>query len=262
MTHLSAIVPVSRHIPLEAVLRRASRMAQQMFDKDGEVTMFWLVETGAGEQLTLITPVMGPPGVSGTEVKDALIAKVRGFFQKHDVKRYANASECWTADRPEDDPHRREVVFIEAVDGREHLVAMRDIVRLHGGQPYLAKLGQIERPRRLGGRFLDLLPRPGRIRSGNELADDEGEVFVAMTPGIPILVIGRRDPRTGELCVGRVYPRPEEAKALNYADCPGEILTGTEAEGLVRAVYERLIEQARREGLTVEQLISRRRWGQ
>jgi hypothetical protein len=36
--------------PLDAFLRRASRMAEEMFDKTGEIEMFWLVETATGEQ--------------------------------------------------------------------------------------------------------------------------------------------------------------------------------------------------------------------
>jgi len=44
-----------------------------------------------------------------------------------------------------------------------------------------------------------------RIRRSNTLADDEGTVFVTCVPNSPIQVMGRRDPRTGELCVGEVY---------------------------------------------------------
>ena len=36
---------MTEKVPLEAILRRASRMAENMFERDGEVTAFWLAET-------------------------------------------------------------------------------------------------------------------------------------------------------------------------------------------------------------------------
>ena len=36
---------MTEKVPLEAMLRRASRMAENMFERDGEVTAFWLAET-------------------------------------------------------------------------------------------------------------------------------------------------------------------------------------------------------------------------
>ena len=36
---------MTEKVPLEAMLRRASRMAENMFERDGEVTAFWLVST-------------------------------------------------------------------------------------------------------------------------------------------------------------------------------------------------------------------------
>jgi hypothetical protein len=42
-----------------------------------------------------------------------------------------------------------------------------------------------------------------RLHGGlsDTLADDEGVMFATNVPGSPIQVMGRRDPRTGELCV-------------------------------------------------------------
>ena len=37
-------------IPLEALLRRVSRLAEKHFDKHGDVDPLWLVETEDGEQ--------------------------------------------------------------------------------------------------------------------------------------------------------------------------------------------------------------------
>ena len=39
---------LTEKVPLEAMLRRASRMAENMFECDGEVTAFWLAETAGG----------------------------------------------------------------------------------------------------------------------------------------------------------------------------------------------------------------------
>lgn len=55
--------------PLEAMLRRPSRMAENMFERDGEVTAFWLAETADGRQQTILTPMDVPPEVSVAEAK-------------------------------------------------------------------------------------------------------------------------------------------------------------------------------------------------
>jgi hypothetical protein len=61
---------------------------------------------------------------------------------------------------------RREVITIDADDGREYLMAFRAIVRPTHGRAYLGKLGEIERPEHTRGRFLDLLPRARPGASG------------------------------------------------------------------------------------------------
>ncbi len=78
-----------------------------------------------------------------------------------------------------------------------------------------------------------------RIRRSNTLADDEGKVFMTCVPSSPIQVIGRRDPRTGELCVGKVFasndcklPTADDATEVGF-----ERVTGEEAERLVAQVY-------------------------
>ena len=80
------------------------------------------------------------------------------------------------------------------------------------------------------------------LRFSRELADDEGRVFVAYAPPRPLLVLGRRDPRTGELCVGQVLtPRPNAPDSpWPDPDDPNlprmEHVTGPEAESLLDAV--------------------------
>jgi hypothetical protein len=58
---------MTEKVPLEAVLRRASRMAENMFERDGEVTAFWLAETAGGRQQTIPTPMDVPPEMSAAE---------------------------------------------------------------------------------------------------------------------------------------------------------------------------------------------------
>jgi hypothetical protein len=195
------------------MLRRASLMAEQMFDKDGEVTTFWLTETAAGQQQTIVTPMVFPPGVPADEGKQMLAEGMREHFREHDVVRYASAHEAWTKHdswpgRPSEDPQRREIVSLSADDGRECLLAMRDIVRPQGGKPYLAKISKIDRTARPQGRLMDLL---NDVRPSSELADDEGTVFVTNVVGAPFQILGRRGP-TGKLFVGRVFTPRETGR--------------------------------------------------
>ena len=48
---------MTEKVPLEAMIRRASRMAEEMFAAQGNVDTFWLVEAAGGEQRTLVTPM-------------------------------------------------------------------------------------------------------------------------------------------------------------------------------------------------------------
>jgi hypothetical protein len=88
------------------------------------------------------------------------------------------------------------------------------------------------------------------LRFSRELADDEGRVFVAYAPPRPLLVLGRRDPRTGELCVGQVLtPRPNAPDSpWPDPDDPNlprmEHVTGPEAESLLDAVEHWMAEGA------------------
>ena len=77
-----------------------------------------------------------------------------------------------------------------------------------------------------------------KIRCSDTLADDEGVVFATNVPGSPIQVMGRRDPRTGELCVSKVYmTSPEFEAAFHGARPKFEAVTGAEAERVVAQVY-------------------------
>ena len=73
------------------------------------------------------------------------------------------------------------------------------------------------------------------LRSSRELADNEGRVFVAYAPPRTRMVMGRRDPRNGDLCVSRYAWKPPEVPWPG-PDAPCERITGPEAERLLDAV--------------------------
>src|SRR5262245_19310390 len=75
-------------------------------------------------------------------------------------------------------------------------------------------------------------------RSSSELADDEGRVFVAYAPPRTLMVMGRRDPRNGDLCVSSYTWKPPEMPWEHIASpgAPYEHMTGPEAECLLDAV--------------------------
>src|SRR5262245_41278258 len=84
-------------VPLDALLRRASRMAEQMFDKTGEVDMLWLVDTPDDGISVIVSPIVGRDAAEGTKSKDNVADAMREFFREHRVTRYARAMEAWTA---------------------------------------------------------------------------------------------------------------------------------------------------------------------
>jgi hypothetical protein len=285
-------------VPLEALLRRMSRLAEQHFDRHGDLDPIWLVETAAGEQQIFITPVYAGNALAAADVKDQIAEQGRKLFRDLNVVRYACAMECWFAPLGDDSmsdeqvglryaalgytfanhPQRREGVSIQAEDETELLMANREIVRPAHGRAYLGKLGAIERPTQMRGRLVgllsskahaqaakeaspasDLLPR---IRSSSELPDDVGRVFVTNVLGAPLQILGRRDPVTGELCFGSaIFPRPGAPKHDTFvADLPAdvEVVTGPEAERLILAVHRWLTEQANEQNITLEEFIYRR----
>jgi hypothetical protein len=77
------------------------------------------------------------------------------------------------------------------------------------------------------------------LRFSRELADDEGRVFLAYAPPRSLVVLGRRDPRNGELCVSKFFRKPPEAPwpDPNDTNAPAfEHVTGPEAEHLLDAI--------------------------
>jgi hypothetical protein len=143
-------------VPLEALLRRISRMAERAFSKQGNIDMFWLVERADGKQTTLETPI-----IETSEYRRDLDHALREMFREEGVVRYAMALEAWTAPFDDDPrapierPDRKEAVVLEASDGSECLTGLREVIRPGGaGKPYLGKLeiGELS-----VGRFTNLL---------------------------------------------------------------------------------------------------------
>jgi len=280
---------MTQPVPLEALLRRLSRMAEQHFNRVGDIDPMWLVETASGEQRVIVSPIVAPSPLAAADYKDQLADKMRELFAENGVVRYARAMECWTIPGSGEmtceqralqyaalgytfanHADRREIVDISAEDSTQFLRAFRDIIRPAGGKPYLGKLSAIERQDQVEGRWLGLLPstghaaalrerpsaqEPRRIRSSSELADDVGTVFVTAVAGAPLQIYGRRDPANGELCVGGVaMPKGDHRLEMIAANLGGvELVTGPEAERLILAALRHFTEQAEAEGLTFEQ---------
>ena len=76
---------------LEALLRRISRMAEQHFNRVGDIDPIWLVETASGEQNLIVSPIVAPDVLAAHDYKDRLAAKMRETFRKLDVVRYGQA---------------------------------------------------------------------------------------------------------------------------------------------------------------------------
>jgi len=78
------------------------------------------------------------------------------------------------------------------------------------------------------------------IRSSDELPDHEGTVFVTRVPNAPFQILGRRDPRTDELCVGSLVFRSPTSPDPAEINFPFEVefVTGKEAEQLIAKVAE------------------------
>jgi hypothetical protein len=82
-----------------------------------------------------------------------------------------------------------------------------------------------------------------KLRFSSELHPDEGFVFVTSVPGSPFQILGRRDPKNGELCVGSLF-----YGGMPSDDLPCEIVTGQEAQQLLNAVVDEAVASHRWHG--------------
>jgi len=283
---------MTKRIPLDALIRRVSRMAEQIFDKQGDIDPIWLVETVSGEQHMIVSPIVAPSPLASHDLKDRIAEKMREYFAEHDIIRYARATEAWTLNHSKEmtpeqhalqyaamgytyvhHPDRREVVAFYAEDDTEVLIALRDIIRPAHGKPYLGELGLIERFDSIESRWTGLLPSKGHeqalrerpapepsryVRFSRDLPDDVGTVFVTAVPNAPFQLTGRRDPANGELCVGAIVGGPKDAP-WPPPDQPSwiEVVTGLEAERLILSLHRGLTEEAEQQGLTLEQFMAK-----
>jgi len=261
---------MTQPVPLDALLRRLSRLAEQHFDHHGDIDPMWLVETADGEQKVIVSPIVVPNPLAGAEYKDRLAETMRETFRDMDVVRYAWAAECWI-DSAYDPNETDEIISFEAEDSTELLWASREIIRPQHGKPYLGKLSEIERPTISGGRFRGLLPSAAhaqaakevpqeperRLRFSTELPDDVGSLYATNVPGAPLQVLGRRDPATNELCV-TTYDTTPGGLDLDATDAV-ERVTGPEAERLILGVHYMLTMEATAKGLSYDEYVRQER---
>jgi hypothetical protein len=168
----------NKTVTLEAMVRRASKEAEKMFNKCGGIEMYWLVDTAENGQTVIVTPWPAdmPPAGSRGAVKDARAECIRELFKEMNVTRYVLVHEAWVVARSKDTspedmrddiaeaggslanmPERLEFVVLQASDGHDFIHAMREIVRPAGGKPYLGAL-DVERPINHAGRYENMLP--------------------------------------------------------------------------------------------------------
>jgi hypothetical protein len=146
-------------LSLAELQQRCSRLAGEAFRRDGLRAMVWLTEDANGATQALDTPYSAPAEVDDATALKALVAEMRADFAHDRVTGYAVAFigrgtftgiGCAILARPPS--VRRLVVVIEAHDGRDSLVATRDI---EAGM----RLGPLQRHARATGRFGGLLAR-------------------------------------------------------------------------------------------------------
>jgi hypothetical protein len=148
------------------MIRRASRIAEGLFDKTGGLPSFYLVENAAGQQERIVAPIVFPKGMHPAKFKSRYARDLRKRFREQGVVRYVHVTEAWTADQNdraaeawmaehgtwEGYPNRGEIVCIWAQDRNEYLCAKRDIIRPAGGKPYLgsSRTSSARRARKVG----------------------------------------------------------------------------------------------------------------
>jgi len=234
---------LSADVPLDAFLRRVSRMIEKRFDEMGEVDPSWALVTAGGKRHMVVMAF--PSTVEdpyGDKAKKAGVAIMRDYFREHYVVRYAFVTEMWlgtksSSVRPVLDPNRREAVLLLVEDRGGAFTAWREIIRPANSKPYLGKLELLidGSPAPRYSRFGNLLYQP-RPRSSSELPDDEGTVFITNVPDAPFQIIGRRGP-TGELFVGRLTKLREDRTTLS----PEELAAGPRVEVIAGEEGQRLI---------------------
>ncbi len=245
---------LSADVPLDAFLRRASRIVEKRFDETGEVPPSWFLVTASGQTHAVVTPFLATgEDPFADNAKRRGIAFMRDYFREHDAVRYAHVAEAWMGTkpalvRPTMDPNRIEIVSLIVEDRDGACSGTREIIRPANGKPYLGKLELADESPKLGySKFGNLLYQP-RPRSSDELPDDEGTVFVTNVPDAPFQIVGRRGP-AGELFVGSLMHPPAGKTTLSpeeVATAPHvEVIAGHEAQKLISDVMNWLPKEAK-----------------
>jgi hypothetical protein len=158
---------LSADVPLDAFMRRVSRIAEKIFNEAGEIEdPHWFVVKADGEVDVIVTPVFKFESPAGSYTNTvSLLHDLRKSFQERGVVRCASVAEAWrgsnTTLRPSLDPERREVVQVIAEDrDGATILAFRDIVRPAVGKPYLGKLELMDAPGPQSGRWTRMLSTP------------------------------------------------------------------------------------------------------
>jgi hypothetical protein len=152
---------------LDAPVRRASRIAEEIFKDRGSLSPLWLIEMADGKQEIIVSPILAPDGSDSAErIKEQIISGMRRLFRERGVQRYVWAMEIWTVDDKATDvipglihehPDRKEAIVIQADDGFRVRMAFREIIRTGAGV-YLGKLKIQDTINK--GRFSNLLGDP------------------------------------------------------------------------------------------------------
>jgi hypothetical protein len=246
---------LSADVPLDAFLRRASRIVEDEFGEKGEIPPSWFLVTASGQTHAVVMPFPATgEDPFADNVKNKGVAFMRDYFKKCDVVRYAHVAEAWMGTKPASvrasmDPNRIEIVSLIVEDRDGACCGRREIIRPASGKPYLGKLELADESPKLGySRFGNLLYQP-RPRSSDELPDDEGTVFVTNVPDAPFQIIGRRGP-TGELFVGRIFTPRNGGATMSSEELPSaplkaEVVDGEEGRKLISDVMNWLPKEAK-----------------
>jgi hypothetical protein len=75
-------------------------MADKVFERDGEVTAFWLVENSDGDQMVLVTPMVVPDGMDRNAVKEMMGRRLREDFKANGVPPHARPHTSFHLEQP------------------------------------------------------------------------------------------------------------------------------------------------------------------
>jgi hypothetical protein len=125
---------------LEDLMREAARAADQMLNRNGEITPFWLVDTPE-ETVAVVTPIDASSAEEAREVKEGINREMREFMRERGARRYVFVSESWACEGIRWSSQLRDddevTAFVTNVAGAPiQVFGMRD----KGGRLYVEKL--------------------------------------------------------------------------------------------------------------------------